>query len=336
MDPLRQGEFGGVNGGFYQGGGGGGGGGGGATEEEDEEEEGPATQGPGAFGVLSGLFGIFSGLGTLSPSRIIQSTVNFFPPGQRQMAQMIVDSLIGYTPPENRTHRPRPRTRRPPTTPMTITAAMMKEVTTTASTNGTVISAKANETSAVVSKDAEAVAQAEISVPATTEGFINLHELLERSTTPEPLQTDDDENDFETKQYTTNRPGSNSSNVYKVKAREPAESGMAPLEIIETRGVDEGVRKNGTNLNETSTKISPFTETTTALNETSTETFTDSDVVTFYETATVTEMSLDQISTLETLLNETLTSTEALKETVISSPEPPTFSTNVSSLPPVY
>lgn len=51
--------------------------------------------GPGAAGVLTGLFGIFSGLGSLNPRRVIQSTVNFFPPHQRVAAQMALDMAFG-------------------------------------------------------------------------------------------------------------------------------------------------------------------------------------------------------------------------------------------------
>jgi hypothetical protein len=53
--------------------------------------------GPGPLGVLSGLYGIFSGLGSLNPRRVLQSTVNFFPPDQRHTAQMALDMIFGVS-----------------------------------------------------------------------------------------------------------------------------------------------------------------------------------------------------------------------------------------------
>lgn len=224
-------------------------GGGGTEEEGEDEEEAPTTQGPGAFGILSGIFGIFSGFGTLNPSRIVQSTVNFFPPSRRMMAQMIVDSLIGYVPPENRTTRPRPRTPKPgSTTEMVITDAMLKEVTNSSMS-------KTNTSSEVLPKDGEnnngtgqmgsangtidSAAMSEIIAPPTVEtatepeGFINVHELLARSTTPPPVQDEDDEDDVVKRVYGTDKQKSNSSMaIYKIKVKSPDEG-------IEGRGVAE-------------------------------------------------------------------------------------------------
>jgi hypothetical protein len=53
--------------------------------------------GPGPLGVLSGIYGIFSGLGSLNPRRVLQSTVNFFPPDQRHTAQMALDMIFGVS-----------------------------------------------------------------------------------------------------------------------------------------------------------------------------------------------------------------------------------------------
>lgn len=256
--PLRQGEFGGVNGGFYQQGGGqggaggaGGGGGGGNQEEEDEYEEdemAPTTPGPGAFGVLSGLFGIFSGLGSLNPSRIIQSTVNFFPPGQRMQAQMIVDSLIGYTPPENRTARPRPRTRRTTVTPTVLPTSEVMTGANNASTVAVSDTMNLNDTGVMsnigeVSGNATAsegngttpmseVGAVSVVTEATTQAepeFLNVHELLNRTTIPPPPANEDDEADVEKKfmqrvKPEPTMPSPSSSGPYKIRPKYPDEA----------------------------------------------------------------------------------------------------------------
>lgn len=167
------------------------------------------------------------------------------------MAQMIVDSLIGYVPPENRTARPRPRTRKPgsgSTTEMVITDAMLQEVTNSSMSktntssgvipkggenkNGTEKMASANGTidSAAMSEIVAPPTEATITEP---EGFINVHELLARSTTPPPIQDEDDEDDVVKRVYGTDKLKTNSSMaIYKIKAK-------SPVEDIETRGVAE-------------------------------------------------------------------------------------------------
>lgn len=257
-DQLRQGEFGGVSGGFYQGGNAGTGAGttgavGGNQEEdgdeEDDEEQGPTTPGPGAFGVLSGLFGIFSGLGTLNPSRIIQSTVNFFPPSQRMQAQMIVDSLIGYVPPENGTLRP--TSNRPRTTPISLLPNETLMVITMTGENSAAIEAKTKEV--VITKDAEnmtnnasvalrgeaeqensgAKGESNANLPTTTttvsRDTSNVYKLLSQAT-PLPLPVhEDDEVDLEKRLITTQRPGNSTKPEYKVKSKVTTANGVQPL-----------------------------------------------------------------------------------------------------------
>lgn len=68
-------------------------------DEEDDEETTPSTtQGPSPFNIVNGIYGILTGVGTLNPDKVFQSTVNFFPPSQTQMAQALVDSALGKNP----------------------------------------------------------------------------------------------------------------------------------------------------------------------------------------------------------------------------------------------
>jgi len=73
-----------------------------AEEEEDEDDEvttpGSTTLGPSPFSIVNGIYGILQGVGTLNPDRVLQSTVNFFPPSQKGTAQALIDSAQGKNP----------------------------------------------------------------------------------------------------------------------------------------------------------------------------------------------------------------------------------------------
>jgi hypothetical protein len=68
-------------------------------DEEDEEEitEAP-TVGASPFNIVNGIYGILQGVGTLNPDRVFASTVNFFPPSQKQQAQALINSALGMNP----------------------------------------------------------------------------------------------------------------------------------------------------------------------------------------------------------------------------------------------
>ncbi|ODM95098.1 hypothetical protein Ocin01_11582 [Orchesella cincta] len=139
-------------------------------------------------------------LGTLNPSRIIQSTVNFFPPGQRMMAQMIVDSLIGYVPPENRTTRPRPSGPRDYSTSLPINESCFHK-----RGNGSVLEKTMQQTLH----------------PQTQGGPVSIHKLLSEAeaTTPPIAVHEDDEVDIEKRLTTTLKPANSSKTEYKVKVK---------------------------------------------------------------------------------------------------------------------
>ena len=63
-------------------------------DEDDEETEAPTstTQGPSPFNIVQGIYGILQRVGTLNPDRVFSSTVNFFPPSRKQMAQALINS----------------------------------------------------------------------------------------------------------------------------------------------------------------------------------------------------------------------------------------------------
>ncbi len=68
--------------------------------DDDEPSTLPPTTtlGPSPINIVDGIYGILTGLGSLNPDRVFQSTINFFPPSQQQTAQALINSALGKDP----------------------------------------------------------------------------------------------------------------------------------------------------------------------------------------------------------------------------------------------